>query len=68
MIKSTLLISILCFVFSAAAQVAKSDSTKPTLAPRAEPKATKKDAKAQCRDEGRTGKALIDCIKEKSGS
>ena len=68
MTKSALTISILCCALSASAQVAKSDSTKPTTPPRVEPKTTKKDAKAQCREEGRTGKALIDCIKEKSGS
>ena len=43
---------------------------KPKSAPvpsaQAAPKATKKDAKAQCRSEGKSGKELLECIKTRS--
>lgn len=40
-------------------------AVKPSTA-QAAPKATKRDAKTQCRNEGKAGKDLVDCIKEKS--
>jgi|GEM_PF-3155590 len=40
-------------------------SDKPSLA-QAEPKATKREAKIQCRSEGKSGKELVDCIRTRS--
>jgi hypothetical protein len=58
--------SLLSMTASFAQTSSETKTNTPTPSAQVAPKATKKDAKAQCRSEGKSGKALLDCIKARS--
>jgi hypothetical protein len=71
MSKYSLIVSTMTFLFitTSWAQTPpskpKTSSDKASSA-QAAPKATKRDAKMQCRSEGKAGRELVDCIKARS--
>jgi hypothetical protein len=58
--------SVLTAAFNAQAQAPKTPPVPlPTTPPVVQPKMTNKDAKKTCKEEGKTGADLIQCMKEK---
>ena len=62
--KKVLMASLLMVSLCATAQDKKDQTPSPTL-PVAQPKMTTKDAKKTCKEEGKTGPELIQCMKDK---
>lgn len=60
-----MIVSILMASALATAQDQKDPSTQPTVVPAVQPKMTTRDAKKACKDEGKTGADLIQCMKDK---
>lgn len=63
--KNLLMASILMISMSAAAQEKKDPAAAATATPAVQPRMTTKDAKKSCKDEGKTGADLIQCMKDK---
>jgi len=63
--KKILMAALLMTSLFAIAAEEKKDQPVPTTPPATQPKMTTRDAKKNCKEEGKTGADLIQCMKDK---